>query len=274
MQHCFVRMTRVMDMLLAWIPAAWDLLPLIVISVLTGLLVLLVYRYLSSPAQIKKSKDRVKAHILAIRLYRNEWRVILKSFGLSLGCTLRYFTLNLVPLLVLLPLLAPLFAQLEVRYGLSSFRPGATAEIQATMSGSLEELLPELVPASWYRPVMAPVYVYAHNQAHWRIEMLQPGKHSLEIRTSAGRICKSIHCGDDVARTALSCRRHRGGLLAGLLYPVEEPFGPGDPVLAVRVDYPERKMSVFSLRLHWIWLHLLIVVTVVLALRKRFGIEF
>lgn len=274
MQTVFVWLTRVFDTVLDWIPKEWDLLPLVLLSILVGFLVLMVYKYISSPRLIKKSKEKIKAHILAIRLYKDEWRVILKSFVSSLIFTLRYFALNLVPLLILIPLLAPVFAQLEVRYGLAPFRPGDLVEIKATFSENLDVLEPELLPEKWYRATMAPVYVYAHHQAHWQIQVLQPGTFQLELKTTGGRVEKQIRCGDDAIRSALSQKKHRGHILDGLLYPVEMPLEAAAPASAVRINYPGRTFSIFGLSLHWIWLHLLIVVLVVLALKKRFGIEF
>lgn len=274
MQTVFVWLTSVLDVLLGWIPKAWDLLPLILLSLLAGVLVLLVYRYVSSPRRIKESKDKIKAHILSIRLYKDEWRVILKSFVCSLGGTLRYFAFNMVPLLILLPLLAPIFAQLEVRYGLCPFQPGDLVEIKATFQEELDALEPRLQPAEWYQTAMAPVYVYAHRQVHWQIRILQPGEYSLGLETTSGRFEKTIRSRDSGARNALSQKRHQGVFLDSLLYPVERPFRSSDAASAIQVDYPVRLLSIFGLRLHWIWLHLLIVMVVVLALKKRFGIEF
>lgn len=274
MQNIFFWLTRVFDLMLDWVPASLDLIPLILISIVTGFLVLVVYKYVSSPRQIKRSKEQIKGHILAIRLYKDEWRVIVKSFFLSLFSTLRYFAFNMIPLLILLPLLAPLFAQLEVRYGLSPFSVGSLAEVKVSFTGDLDGLEPRLVPASWYRQSMSPVFVMAHDQAHWQIEVLEPGSHDLEIETTRGRVMKTLRSGDDKPRAALSQKRHQGGILDGLLYPAETALETGSPALALQLNYPGRILSVAGLGIHWIWIHLLIVVVVVLILKKRFGIEF
>jgi len=274
MQHAFALLTRILDAVLSWIPRAWDLLPLVLLSIMAGFMVLLVYRFVSSPAKIKDSKNKIKAHILAIRLYKDEWRVILKSFFLSLLATLRYFALNTIPLLILLPLLAPLFAQLEVRYGLSPFQPGALVDIKGTFTASLDTLEPELIPDAWYKLSMDPVYVYAKNEAHWQIEILKPGQFVLGINTSQGKLDKKIRCGDEDKRPALSEKRHSGALFDGLLYPVELPLKAADPAAAIRIHYPGRLFEIAGFGVHWIWLHLLIVIVLVLALKKRFGIEF
>lgn len=273
-QGFFAWLTRIGDLLLGWIPRGWDLVPLLLISVLAGLVVLYIYRGISSPSQIKRSKDQVKAHILAIRLYKDEWRVIVRSFFFSLVSTARYFAFNMIPLLILLPLLAPLFAQLEARYGLSAVDPGQVVEVKCTFNEGLEALDPVLIQEDWFKPAMSPVFVYALNEAHWQIEITQPGHHVLRIQTSQGTADKSLRSGEEVPRWALSPRRHQGGLLDGLLYPVEKAL-PADGVFeAIAVHYPGRTFHLAGYHVHWIWVHLLVVLLVVLILKKRFGIEF
>jgi hypothetical protein len=273
-QTLFTWLTRGADFLLSWIPRSLDLLALVLISILAGLAVLYIYRGISSPASIKKSKDQVKAHILAIRLYKDEWRVIVKSFILSLLATARYFAFNMIPLLILLPLLAPLFAQLEIRYGLDPVSPGRVVEIKAAFEDDLDVLEPVLVAADWYRPAMAPVYVYARQEVHWQIELLKPGHHQLKIQTRRGFVEKTLRSGEIDGRLALSSRRHRGGILDGLLYPAESPLPSAAAAMWVEVVYPGRTFPLAGLDVHWIWVHLLVVLLVVLLFKKRFGIEF
>ena len=54
---------------------------------------LVVYRAVSSPAKVRETKNQIKAHILAIRLYRDFWRTIVSSFFKSLYYTGKYLSL-------------------------------------------------------------------------------------------------------------------------------------------------------------------------------------
>ena len=117
-------LTRGCDLLLApfaKLPPFWGILFL---SLLTSLFVLVVYRAVSSPKKVKDTKNQIKAHILAIRLYRDFWKIIVVSFFKSLYYTGKYFVLNLFPLLLVLPLMFLLFVQMDIRYGMRPFRVG------------------------------------------------------------------------------------------------------------------------------------------------------
>src|SRR5512136_868508 len=93
--------TLVFDLVLypfGFINPFWGVLFL---SILMSFVVLMVYKKISSPKTIKATKEKIKANILAIRIYKDFWKVILSSFFKSMFYTVKYFSLNMVPLLVI-----------------------------------------------------------------------------------------------------------------------------------------------------------------------------
>ncbi len=67
-------------------------------------------------------------------------------------------------------------------------------------------------------------------------------------------------------------RARRQTCVTQILYPSEPPL-PGDsPVAAIRIDYPDRALSVFGVDVHWLWPYLLASFAFVLALRKPLGV--
>src|SRR5467141_3459100 len=75
------------------------------LSVATGLLMVVVFRYTSDQKAIRIAKDHLKAHLLAVRLFQNQLPVVLSSYGRILLSTGRYLRLAFRPLLfVILPL--------------------------------------------------------------------------------------------------------------------------------------------------------------------------
>ena len=61
---------------------------LTVVSFLTGILMVLVFRTTSNQAGIKQVKERIKAHLLAIRLFQDQLDVVLRTHARILGSTL------------------------------------------------------------------------------------------------------------------------------------------------------------------------------------------
>ncbi|MDH7493495.1 MAG: hypothetical protein QHH44_06375, partial [Candidatus Saccharicenans sp.] len=70
---------------------------LLVISLLTALLLLLVYKKTSNQAGLKQVKNRIKASLLEIRLYQSDFRTQLGSQKELVAANLRYLLYNLQP---------------------------------------------------------------------------------------------------------------------------------------------------------------------------------
>ena len=50
------------------------------LSLITGLLMVLIFRYTSDQNAIRQAKDRLKAHLLAVRLFQDQLPVVLSSY--------------------------------------------------------------------------------------------------------------------------------------------------------------------------------------------------
>jgi len=252
------------------LPPFWGILFL---SILTALAVLLVYRYVSSPGKIKKAKNQIKANILAIRLYKDFWKIILASFFKSLGWTARYFALNFGPVLLLSPVLFLLFVQMDVRYGMRPFRPGEEIVLKARLQQRPEAVQPELLASPAFRPRMKPVFLTALREADWRLSAEREGTSELRLRIRGNEYGKSLLIGRQQA--ALSNKKLARSSWAHFIYPVEKMLAPAPGVLeSLEIRYPPRYIPVLGLQTHWLFDYLLLVLVIVLALRKRFGVEF
>jgi len=89
---------------------------LAVVSLLTALLMLEVYKLTSNQSAIRRAKDRIKAHLLEMRLYKDSLRVTLRAQAGILKANLAYMGANLKPLLVMIVPLVLILARLSVWY--------------------------------------------------------------------------------------------------------------------------------------------------------------
>ena len=66
---------------LVLIPLEWmgDELALIVISGVFGVLALIVFKHISNQKGIKKAKDKIKGHMIAIRIYQDDLWVVTRE---------------------------------------------------------------------------------------------------------------------------------------------------------------------------------------------------
>ena len=273
--------TKLFDIVLypfAYLPDFWGILFL---SILVSLVVLVVYKHVSSPTKIKETKNRIKSNILAIRLYKDFWRVIGVSFLKSLAYTGKYFFLNFGPILLIVPILFPVLAQMDARYGLRSFEKGETFALSARFNQDLRQIKVELLENDAFKPTMNPVFINAYedeertipiHEVNWKLEAGADGQTDLQIKVDGQVFSKSLVVGP--FRGALSNEKFRTSNLAHFLYPVEKRLDGAVYLEEISLRYPGKNVTVLGLPIHWLLLHLVIVVFIVLGLKKRFGVEF
>src|ERR1700694_171392 len=105
----------------------WIHLPLACVaglSLAAGLVMPLVFRYTSNQGMIHIEKDRIKAHILAVLLYRDQLSVVLHSYERVLWGTTRYLRLAFKPVLYVVLPLTLLIAQADHYLGACALPPG------------------------------------------------------------------------------------------------------------------------------------------------------
>lgn len=265
-------LTRAFDLLLAplaKLPPFWGIF---LLSLLTSLFVLVVYRAVSSPAKVKETKNKIKAHILAIRLYRDFWRTILSSFLKSLYYTGKYFALNLGPLLLVLPLMFLLFVQMDIRYGMRPFKPGETITVKARFAGDIGSVAADIVASPSYRPLMNPVYIQALREVDWKLTAAGAGSAAIAVTVDGTTVRKDLVIGDRLL--ALSNEKLAASSLAHFIYPAEKLLQPRTSVRSIAVAYPARSINFLGLHTHWLVYYLVLTMIIALALKNKFGVEF
>jgi hypothetical protein len=273
--------TRVFDIILypfGFINPIWGVLFL---SILMAFVVLVVYKKISSPKTIKITKEKIKANILAIRIYKDFWKVILSSFFKSLYYTGKYFSLNLVPLLVIVPILFPVFVQMDVRYGMRPFRVGEEIVIKVRVSLDPHGLEAQLIESGNFKSKMNPVFINGFRdekkqqpikEIDWKVEAVRAGASSIQVKINNRAYEKSLVIGNYSG--ALSNRKYSESSWGHFIYPVEGLFGETGVVEDIYIEYPGATISFAGLRIHWLIYNIVLVVIIALAFRKRFGIEF
>jgi len=265
-------LTRAFDLLLAPLAKLPPFFGILLLSLLTSLFVLVVYRAVSSPAKVKETKNRIKAHILAIRLYRDFWRTIVSSFFKSLFYTGKYFLLNLGPLLLVLPLMFLLFVQMDIRYGMRPFKPGESIAVKASFAGEIAGVEAALAPSANFRAAMNPVHVDALREIDWKLKAGAAGAAAIAITVDGVTVRKNLVIGDRLP--ALSNRRLAASSLAHFIYPAEKLLEARAPVRSIAIAYPARSINFLGLHTHWLVYYLALTMIIALALKNRFGVEF
>lgn len=242
-------------------PLEWlgDAAALILVSGVFGVLALLVFKRISWQAGIKAAKDRIKAHMIEIRLYQDDLLVVGAAVAKVLWRNFQYLGLNFGPIL---PLVLPfmfLTAQFVVRYAYdplpvtaadAPLRAGAgtllTIELAEAHKAEIADL--KVVLPAGLKAVSPLVRVPAQGKAYLEFVAVAPGEHELALELGAARETKLVVAGDRPTRKMQPRRVSSRDWLAltdterwPVLWPAEPAFDSDSPFRTVSIAYPERE---------------------------------
>ena len=264
-------LARAFDLLLGPLDRWNPLAGLWATSVVSGVALLFIFRWTSNPRAIRDARRRAQAELLAVRLYREEPRVVLRAQARFLAAITRYLGQMLVPFAALALPFSLLAAHLDARYGSRALAVGerAVVEVRGTPTlidgASLESSQGLAVEAG-------PVRIPARGAASWRIVAKAPGPQSVALVVGERRIDKKVPV-SKIARGAAPARMC-AGLTGFFLAPAETAIGDDCAVRRIEVRYPSLEIDVFGWKVSWIVVFLVVSSAVALALHRRAGVEF
>jgi uncharacterized membrane protein (DUF106 family) len=244
------------------------------ISLLTGGLMLFVYRLASNQTAIRAVKGRIKAHLLELRLYKDNMGVTMKAQGQILRANLLYLALNLKPLVVMIVPVVLILAQLNVWFGAEPLAVGRATILKVKLKPDVDVMGTEFVLEA--PPEIAvetpPLRVEEPKEVDWRIKPASAGRFELGIRAGASLTHKEISVGGR-SLEKVSPLKVKPSLLDEVLYPGEKPLPRDSRVESIEVIHPAKKLAVFGLRLHWLIAYFVLSIIFGFALKKPFRVE-
>ncbi len=210
------------------------------VAAVTGVLLLVVFKYTSNQRAIKRVRDDIDANLLALKLFKDSTRVTLRSQGRIVIGAFRLMLLALVPMLVMALPVTLLLSQLALWYQTRPLRVAEEAVVTLAIAGDAKAPWPDvrLRPTNAVEVEVGPVRVRSKREVCWTVKGRSAGIHRLAFDVDGRTVDKQFAVGDGLMRVS--------GLRPGwsweeiLLNPAEEPFRPGSPVRSIAVQFPER----------------------------------
>jgi uncharacterized membrane protein (DUF106 family) len=272
MSYVNAALRPVFDLLLAPFAGLPPIVSLAVVSLVTAVFMLIVFKRTSNQAALAEVKRRIHAGLFEIRLFNDDLRAILRAQTEILRTNLSYLKLSLVPMVWILPPLVLVIAQLQFHYGYEGLRPGDTTLLEVDLrpeafsDGTRPRATLEL--PSGLRAEGREVWIPTESQLVWRLAAEQEGHFEIGVEIDgASPVAKTIGVTDRTVR--LSPVRVDRSFLAQLIYPAESPLPAEGPVQAIHVRYPDRAVSVLGLGMHWMIPFFVLSIAFAFALRGR-----
>jgi hypothetical protein len=227
--------------------------PLLIISVLTGVVLLFIFRFTSNQRGIQETKNRIKAHLLEVRIFKDDLRILLSAQKMILKYNFQYLGYGLKPLLVIFLPVALLLIQLEGWFGQRPLKPGESTLLSVRLADDAVGLLPEVaLEGDEGLSIESPsLRIPSTREVDWKIRSDKTGELHLFIKLQGRTIPKLVTVSTgEPAR--VSPVKVSSDSWAVALHPGENPIAKDEVVRQITLDYPARSIEVFGWKLHWL----------------------
>jgi uncharacterized membrane protein (DUF106 family) len=242
----------------------------VVVSLVVGLLMVVLFGYTSDQKAIGIAKDQLKAHLLAVRLYRDQIPVVMGSYGKILRGTGRYLKLAFKPLLyVIIPIIL-LMVQIDRYLGATPIPPNVPFLLTVhTGSDMLNDVTLDLPPE--ITMTAPPVHIPAENEIVWRLAGSKEGEYELKIVAGGDSAAKAVCVGSDLPR--ISTVRLRGHFWERMFSSAEPALPENSPIESISINYPDRNIEIAGYGMNWIWLFFILSMVAGFVFKELLGIQ-
>jgi hypothetical protein len=211
-----------------------------IIGAVTGLVMLIAFKYTSNQRGIKAARDDIKANLLALKLFKDNVGVTLRAQGYILLGAVRLLVHAIVPMAVMAVPMTMLLAQLALWYQARPMRIGEEAVMTVKLNGEPGASWPKITlqPTDAALVAVGPVHVASKREVCWNIRARAAGLHRLVFSVDGQDIDKELAIGGGFMR--VSTVRPNWSWSDALLNPWEHPFSSDSPVQSIEIDYPNR----------------------------------
>ncbi len=223
---------------IGWMPG-W--LSNTIISCVTGVFLLILFKYTSNQKAIGRVRDHITADLLTLKLFKDSLAVTLQAQGRLFGGALLLLVHAVRPMLVMLVPVCLLLSQLGLWYQARPLRPGEYAVVTMKLGGGADAAWPDVRIASMPSADIAvgPVRVLSKREICWEIRAREAGTAPIVFQVGGQAVEKQLAAGNGYMR--VSARRPGLHWTEVLYHPTERPFRPGDAVQSIDIDYPGRR---------------------------------
>jgi hypothetical protein len=247
------------------------LLLVLAISIVIGLLMVIVFRYTSDQKAIGRAKDKLKAHLLAVRLFQDQLPVVMRAYGRILHGTGSYLRLACTPFLIAILPITFLIVQLDRYFGWVPLQPAqaflveARVEDPAALNEASLQLPPELSSSA------PAVHDPKDKEVVWRVVADRIGLFDIHIAAGGHTVSKQVVVAPGLAR--ISPLRLRRNFWERMFTSGEPALADDSPVQSIAINYPPRVIGFAWMEWNWIVLFFVVSLIAGFIFKSVLGIQ-
>jgi hypothetical protein len=246
---------------------------IVALSIPATIFSLLVFRHTSNQDGIRTEKDKIKAYLLEMRLFKDDLGVTLSAEKEILKHTLSYMGYALLPMAVMIIPFILILVQVESRFAFKSLEAGQEAILSVTVdpAASVRQVDSLLDLPDGLRKATPAMRIEETGEIFWRVQAMRSGSHRAVVRIGDRSFEKKVVV--DRGVIPLATTLYPIDDIRSLGYPAEAGLNPDPPVTMIELDYP-RARSEFAGLSSASWLLFLFTLILGFALRGVFGVTF
>lgn len=247
------------------------LIVLLVLSIITGLVMIVIFGYLSDQNAVRRAKDQLRAQLLAVRLFQDQPQVVLRAYGRILTGTGRYLRVSFKPLVIIVVPMIAFLVYCDHYFGSQPFQTNQPILLTARLDkpDALDNVslrlpmgLAESAPA---------VHIADNNEVAWRLVASSDGNYTVSVVADGQELGKQVVVSNNLAR--LSECRLRGRLWQRLLECSEPAIPANAPVRLLAVNYPARDIDLGPWTTNWLVVYFVVSLAAAVLFKFILGIE-
>ena len=244
-----------------------------ILSAVMAVPFLVVFKYTSNQSAIGRIKDRIKANMLAMKLYKDEIEVTIYA-----QCDIMYraFLLLLNALLPLVVMIVPvmlLLGQMGLWYQARPLAVGDETILSVSILGAVGDAWPDVVlaPNDGVELTIPKTMLDTDREMWWKIKCLNEGTHELVFLVDGEKVTKSLSVGEGIMK--VSMKRPSYSMLDLMLHPAETPFTAESKIQSIAVVYPASDAFTCG-KDNWVLWFLIVSMIAAFALKPFLGVKF
>src|SRR5512146_1892173 len=157
------------------------LIVLLVLSILTGLVMIVLFGYLSDQKAVHHAKDQLRAQMLAVRLFQDQPQVVLRAYGRIITGTGRYLRASFKPLAVIILPRGALLVSGDRYLGSLPFQTNQPILLKAQLDkpDALDTVALRLPPG--LNESAPAVHIAENNEVDWRLVASADGNYTVNV---------------------------------------------------------------------------------------------
>jgi len=243
-------------------------------SLLVGILMLVVFRYTSNQEAIRKTKNKIRAYIFELRLFKDELRIVLSAQNKIFMYNMKYMSYALKPMLFMIVPLALILIQLEGWYGFKPLIPEESAVVSLKLSqGNAEVMNTITMNVAPGLEIDSPALkIPGGKEINWRIRATELGSHNLTFNVEDYSFNKEVVVSDKGLKH-ITPASFKSEFWNFVLSPGEKAIPDNPYVEEITVSYPLNSIKVYKWGLHWLVVIFVLSIVFGFALKGLFKVE-